>query len=86
MTKCEYFSSFITKSWLNDLEDIGQSQRSLCIYIDGGRSQQSPYGVGFRCEIHVFVGKWIPDLTLSFDSVFKFYAFRLEGLESVDPL
>ena len=24
-----YFSSFIVKSWLNDLEDTGQSQRSL---------------------------------------------------------
>ena len=24
-----YFSSFIAKSWLNDLEDIGQGQRSL---------------------------------------------------------
>ena len=26
-----YFSSFIKKSWLNDLEDISQGQRSLCI-------------------------------------------------------
>ena len=25
-----YFSSFIAKSCLNDLEDIGQGQRSLC--------------------------------------------------------
>ena len=25
-----YFSSFIAKSWLNDLEDTGQGQRSLC--------------------------------------------------------
>ena len=41
--------------------------------------------MGFHCEIHIFVGMWIPDLTLSFDSVFKICAFRLEGLESVDP-
>ena len=26
-----YFSSFFAKSWLNDLEDIGQGQRSLCM-------------------------------------------------------
>ena len=26
-----YFSSFIAKLWLNDLGDIGQGQRSLCI-------------------------------------------------------
>ena len=26
-----YFSSFIAKSWLNDLKDIGQGQRSLCV-------------------------------------------------------
>ena len=25
-----YCSSFIAKSWLNDLQDIGQGQRSLC--------------------------------------------------------
>ena len=25
-----YFSSFIANSWLNNLEDIGQGQRSLC--------------------------------------------------------
>ena len=29
-TDATYFSSFIAKSWLNDLEDIGQGQRSLC--------------------------------------------------------
>ena len=26
-----YFSSFIANLWLNDLEDIGQGQRSLCM-------------------------------------------------------
>ena len=26
-----YFSSFVAKSWLNYLEDIGQGQRSLCM-------------------------------------------------------
>ena len=26
-----YFSSFVTKSWLNVLEDLGQGQRSLCM-------------------------------------------------------
>ena len=25
-----HFNSFTAKSWLNDLEDIGQGQRSLC--------------------------------------------------------
>ena len=26
-----YLNSFIAKSWLNDLEDMGQGQRSLCV-------------------------------------------------------
>ena len=26
-----YFSSYIAKSWLNDIQDIGQGQRSLCM-------------------------------------------------------
>ena len=29
-TKMPYFGHFIAKSWLNDVEDLGQGQRSLC--------------------------------------------------------
>ena len=48
-----YFSSFVANSWLNDLEDIGQGQRSKVI------AQDTPCGWGLEAFL-----RWWPPSTM----------------------